>query len=272
MSPRRPGFGRHDRDRLRTAILDGDALAPLIRSDPQRAAERLRAAVLDPLARSRRSLLDDEGSLHITDAPHWLGPVPERGPFLSFLSLAPEIALELFIEIAAQATERWAALARIGDRAYGARIRSWNTMEHRSRALVDLVMRDVLSGEALVDELAAARALWAERDRERLKHLLAQTDLANLQPTELGEGAVMWEYVPPEELRDEVAESNEQLRATQLWLMGPTASAIRSTAAPSSRTGSSTASGRWWRARWPRSCPRTWPWAGCARAPTWSAG
>jgi hypothetical protein len=340
---RREGFRRHDRDRLRAAILDGDALVPLIGSDPQRAGELMRAAVIDPLARSRRSLIDEEGSLHITDAPRWLGPVPERGPFLLFLSLAPQVALDLIIEIVEQATEQWAhvtepeereatfevlvegtpvellgdaevmhwhrggghapsvlttmlmaveawlyrrldageeveaTLARllesrsvalwglateiaayrpellqrplaplvtgaelliadrlyraqphdhllipaIGDHAFGERIRSWNTMEHRQRALIDALMRNVLSGEALVDELTTARARWAERDPDGLKHLLAQTNLKNMQPTELGDGAVMWEYVPPEELRDEVVESSEQLRATGLWLMGP---------------------------------------------------
>ncbi len=343
MSRWRERFGRNDRDRLRAAILDGDALVPLIRCDPQRAAGLLRAAVLDPLARSRRSLVDDEGSLHITDAPRWLGSVPERGPFLIFLSMAPEIALELIIDIVEQATERWAQLAEpeereascevliegepvelvgdaavmhwhrgegrapsvlttmlmaleawlyrrldagenvnatlarlqesrsvalwglaaeiaayrpellrgplaplitgaelliadrlyraqphghhlipaLSDRTFGNRIRSWNTMDHRGRALIDTLMHDVISGEALVDELAAARARWAERDAERLKHLLAQTDLTNLQPRQLRDDAVMWEYVPPEELRDEVAESNEQVRATELWLMSP---------------------------------------------------
>jgi hypothetical protein len=343
MSRRRERFGRHDRDRLRAAILDGDALVPLIRSDPRRAAELLRAAVLDPLARSRRRLMDDEGSLHLTDAPRWLGPVPERGPFLPFLSVAPEIALALIIEIVEQATARWAeraepeereasfevliegapvelvgdaavmhwhrgegrapavlttmlmaleawlyrrldsgedvdatlarllesrsvalwglaaeiaayrpellrgpltplitgaelliadrlyrtqphghqVIAALGDHAFGERIRSWNTMDHRRRALIDKLMQDVVSGEALVDELAAARSRWAERDPERLKHLLAQTDLTNLRPTQLGEDAVVWDYAPPEDLRDEVAESNEQVRATGLWLMGP---------------------------------------------------
>lgn len=109
-------FDRHDRNRLRTAILDGDALVPLIGADPQRAADLLRAAVLDPLARSRRSLLDDEGSLQITDAPRWMGHLPERGPFLVFLSLAPETALELIIEIVEQATERWGELAEPEER------------------------------------------------------------------------------------------------------------------------------------------------------------
>lgn len=343
MSRRRDRFDRYDRDRLRTAALDEDALVPLIRSDPERAAELLRATVLDPLARSRRSLMDDEGSLHITDAPRWLGPIPERGPFLIFLLTAPDVALELILEIVEQATDRWAELAEpeeretrfevllegepvelvgdtdvlhwhrgegraptvlttmlmaleawlyrrldagediqptlarllesrsaalwgvaadvaayrpellrgplaplitggellivdriyraqphnhqfiaaIGDRVFGDRIRSWNSMEHRRRALIDTLMHDVISGEALVDELSAARARWAERDPEGLKHLLAQTDLTNLQPTQLRDDAVMWEYVPPEELRDEVAESNAQVRATGLWLMGP---------------------------------------------------
>ena len=112
-------------------------------------------------------------------------------------------------------------IAAIGERVFGDRIRSWNSMEHRRRALIDTLMHDVISGEALVDELSAARARWAERDPEGLKHLLAQTDLTNLQPTQLRDDAVMWEYVPPEELRDEVAESNEQVRAAGLWLMGP---------------------------------------------------
>jgi hypothetical protein len=94
-------------------------------------------------------------------------------------------------------------------------------MEHRKVDLLDLVMRDVVSGVALVNELAVARARWAERDLEGLKHLIAQTDLANLHPTELGDGVVMWEYVPPGNVEREATESNQQMKATQLWLMSP---------------------------------------------------
>lgn len=366
----RSGYGYHDRERLRVAVLDSDALEPLMRADPERAAELLRLAVVDPLARSRR-ILGDEGSLHITDAPHWLGPVPERGPFLRFLHLAPQVALELTIEIVEMATERWveqtssemlepdvdaevgdavdfehaddaasqnrasepgsfevlvnsqpveligdaqmlqwhrgesrvatvlatmlmaveswlysrldagedvaaelgqllgsrsAALwglaaevaayrpellrgpllplitggelliadrsyrdmpheyllmAALGDGVWGGRIRSWNGMEHRKRSLLESLMVDVVSGGPLRSELQLARERWAERAPERLKHLLAQTDLANRQLRRVGEDAFMFDYVPPPEVAEEVEESNQQMRSTQLWVMGP---------------------------------------------------
>lgn len=369
MSPR-SGYHRVDREPLRLAVLDGDALAPFMRADPHRAADLLRLAVVDPLARSRR-LFDDEGSLHITDAPHWLGPVPERGPFLLFLQLAPQVALDLTIEIVEMATELWRqqataelqqfnaddeaddyselirdeadesssgaspltvfevivdgepvdligdvnvlqwhrgedrvptvlatmlmavelwfyhrldsdenvdddlqkllasrsaalwglaaevaayrpellrgpltplvtsgellladrsyrgmprthlSIVAMGQGAWGERIHSWNGMDHRQRMLFESLMLDVFSDGPLKAELEAARKRWAARAPERLKHLLAQTDLNNRQVRKVDDDTFVLDYVPPPEVAEEIAESNRQMQATQLWIMGP---------------------------------------------------
>jgi len=112
-------------------------------------------------------------------------------------------------------------LAGIGDRVFGERSRSWNAMPHRKTPILEPLMRDVLTGEALADELSAARERWHEQDPERWKHLIAQTDPANHSRREFENGAVVLEYVPPEELRDEVEESNQEAASAQFWINLP---------------------------------------------------
>jgi len=70
----------------------------------------------------------------------------------------------------------------ITDRGWETRIRSWHTMEHRSRRVLETMLADVLSGVALADELRAARERWQTVDAlvealqpewgERVKELL----------------------------------------------------------------------------------------------------
>jgi hypothetical protein len=348
----REGWHRVDRQRLRAAILEGDALVPLIGADSSAAAQLIQQAAIDSEAHSRFALLDEDG-LGITDAPHWVGPLPERGPFLALLLNAPKEGLDCILSIVEHATQRWAEEATSGpeaprpfgksvtvnpfevvidadpvelvgdndvmhwyrgegrapsvlssammalefylyrrldadedvtpildqlkqsrslavwgllteiaryrpvllrgqllplvgsasilladklythhdhsyllmptlsDRGFAERIRSWNTMPHRKHNVIGFIMRYVLTGEALVDELAAARRRWAELDAERWKHLIAQTDPANHRLTELDDGSVMAEYVPPVELRPEVDESNREASESQFWLMLP---------------------------------------------------
>src|SRR4029079_13852127 len=63
-------------------------------------------AVVEPEVHTR---LDWFGgiSLQITDAPHWFAPLPERGPFLGFLTFAPEEGLAAILDLVEHATERW---------------------------------------------------------------------------------------------------------------------------------------------------------------------
>ena len=108
----------------------------------------------------------------------------------------------------------------ISDRAWGERIHSWYAMPHRSTSVLDSVLRDVLAGEALVDELAAARERWRSTEPERLKYLIAKTDPANYYEVAVG-NATGLAYRPPEALREEVEQSQTDLEATQFWLAFP---------------------------------------------------
>lgn len=112
-------------------------------------------------------------------------------------------------------------MAGIADRVYAERLHKWNAMPHRKTPLIDPLMRDVLSGEGLVEEMAAARELWRRQDPERWKHLIAQADPVNHSRREMENGAVIFEYVVPEELRPEVDASNKEVADSQFWLTGP---------------------------------------------------
>jgi hypothetical protein len=335
---------RADSSRLRAAVLDGDALMPLIEADPERAAVLLKAAVFEPLGRRRMgSLIDRRRLLEITNAPQWFTPLPERGPFLGFLLAESEVALRCIVEVVEHATERWEAahnvhpddmrfelllngapvtlvgdaqvlhwhrgegrvpsvlasalmalesymyrrlddgddigfaldallasrsaaalgvlaevacykpellrdklaplvssaallvadrgyrliphmhlmMAGLTDQGFEARIQEWNTMPHRATPLTQHVMRFVLPGVALVEEMAAARAWWAESGDGRWNHLIAQMDPANHVASPYGNGGTIWEYEAPEELQPEIAESSMQLTENQFWIQLP---------------------------------------------------
>jgi hypothetical protein len=107
------GWGRVDRQGLRAAILEGDAVLPLIHADASVAAQLVSRAAIDPEARGRFSVLDDAG-LGITDAPRWFVPAPERGPFLAVLLNAPDEGVECVLGLVEHATERWAEAAAQG--------------------------------------------------------------------------------------------------------------------------------------------------------------
>jgi hypothetical protein len=108
--------GRHWRraSELRKALLEPDVLIPLIETDPQRAQRVLVAGSITPPRPGHGWLFDLRDRLGITDEPHWLGPVPEHGPFRAFLQLAPNEALEAIIKLAEHATGHWREPA-IGD-------------------------------------------------------------------------------------------------------------------------------------------------------------
>jgi hypothetical protein len=112
-------------------------------------------------------------------------------------------------------------MATLADRAAAERIRSWNTMPHRQIPVTMLVMRDVVTGQALVEEVANARRRWEEADRERWKHLLAQTDAANYQLGEGDDGEPEFTYIPPAAVEPEVAESRRELADSVFWLTAP---------------------------------------------------
>jgi hypothetical protein len=338
----RSGFNRVDRTALRRAVLEGDALVPLIRSHPSHARVLLVQAVIEREVRARADWFGGP-SLEITDAPHWLAPLPERGPFLGFLNLAPDEGLTAILEVLEHATTCWqrphedypadsgfdvllegepvmlvgdaevmhwhrgdsrvpsvlasalmaleawlyrrldageeiadtlgrlmhsrslaawgllteiaayrpqllrgqlaplitaANLLRadslyrhqrhdyllmptMSERVWEERIRSWYTMEHRSRSVLESVLTDVLSGVGLTEELRAAREHWQALDADGLKHLLAQTDPANYRSVALAGGATGFLYHPPEALRQEVEESGRNAAEADFWLGMP---------------------------------------------------
>ncbi|MGO9790236.1 MAG: hypothetical protein ACLP8S_12290 [Solirubrobacteraceae bacterium] len=332
-----------DIEQVRTAVLEGDALVPLIKADPQRAGQLLLWAVIEPPRRSM-SLLDYEG-LGITNAPHWFSPVPERGPFLAFLTIAPKEAVAVIVRMVTHATDcreryppryaeqpndgvemildgepvdllgaqdmlQWhrgdgrvppvlasalmaiechlyrridagndvtetllqlldarsvavagllldvacyepqllrgplaplatSAALLLGDRLYKAephqyltmgamvdhgftqRIVQWHGLKHRERTLEQFVMAYALSGEALVDELAAGRARWAETDGERWRWLLAQTDPANYRTVSVDASRQAWQYEAPAELTAEIERDRLGLDDQTFWLTAP---------------------------------------------------
>ena len=345
------GWSRVDRQTLRAAILEGDAVVPLIGANAPLAAELVRRAAIDPEARGRAWMLGDPG-LGITDAPHWSAPLPERGPFLALLINAPDVGVECILALVDHATQCWADIAApplggspsmqrhdadafevlidgepvaltgnsdvmhwhrgdarvptvlasalmaleawlyrrldagediaatlaglkestslavwgvlgeiacyrpmllrealsplvsgaallLADRLYSLhdhayllmpmlgepvmaqRIQSWNTMPHRKITLFDLIMGDVLSGDALAHELEAARARWQDLDAERWKHLIAQADPANYRVVRSDDGLVGSQYVAPTELVEDMAESTRDAADSDLWLMLP---------------------------------------------------
>jgi hypothetical protein len=330
--------------KLREALLDNAALVPLMQANPELAHRVLLKGMLTPPRRRDSSLFDRRETLGITDEPHWLGPVPERGPLRAFLNIAPLDALATVVEATEHATERWrvhadhqgdgeafeiyrgggwarlvgdaevmhwhrgntfvpsvlaaglmaveahvyrkldegeeeeiepllsrllksdsvavigllasvacyrpslltdslSALATsaglllsdklykaqphtdlliptIGEAAFADRIREWQTMPHRDTPLWWLVMSYVLSGNALVDEVAAARARWLQDDGESWRHLAAQLDPANYETKEV-DGREYWSYVAPPELQAEIDTSDDELAASTFWLTGP---------------------------------------------------
>ena len=88
-------------------------------------------------------------------------------------------------------------MSTLADQAVAERVHSWNTMAHRQVAIMDFLMRDVVTGVALMQELTEARRHWEESDAERWKHLLAQTDTTNYRVTERADGSLMVEYARP---------------------------------------------------------------------------
>jgi len=109
----------------------------------------------------------------------------------------------------------------LSDRTWAERIQSWNTMPHRTVSVMQILMSDVLSGEALGEELAVARERWRAADPEGLKHLIAQTDPANYREVVLEGGATGLAYRPPESLRDEIAQSDHETYDALFWLELP---------------------------------------------------
>jgi hypothetical protein len=342
-APERPRRNRSDGERLRAAVLEGDGLIPLIKADPQRAGRLLLLAAVEDVEPSMDWLTREQ--LGITDAPHWFSPIPERGPFLAFLAMAPKEAIAVTVRMVQHASTRWtqhprrlrekadagveimldgqptqllgteemlewhrgdghvppvlasalmaiechlyrridegsdvtemltellqarsvalvgllvevacyapdllrgplaplatSATVLLGDRLYKAqphgyltmgamtepglrqRIVEWHELKHRKRTVEQFVMSFVLSGEALVDELAAGRARWAETDRERWQWLLAQTDPANYRTVPVDAEHQAWQYEAPPELQAEIERDREDLDAQTFWLTAP---------------------------------------------------
>jgi hypothetical protein len=101
------GWQRIDRELVRKTILDAD-LSPLIVADPARAAELITRAVRDDSAVN----IDEEfwnpsSNFGITDAPHWMCAVPERGPFMRLLLEDLALGIDCVVSLAEDATARW---------------------------------------------------------------------------------------------------------------------------------------------------------------------
>jgi hypothetical protein len=330
-------------DQFRAAVLDGDGLITIVWSDPAAAADLATRAALDTDRESGFSI--EDSNLQITDAPLWLSPLPERGPFLALMREAHADGLGCVLGLVDHATGRWEQtdrtlpdsttsrfsvvlggqeveligdakvmhwhrgapqvptllasalmaveqylyerldadadisailetltqsrsvavwgllvdvakyrpsllrdallpivtsaglirsdklytsqdhsyllMAALGEQALSDRVSNWNTMPHRKRTIIDVVMRDVLIEAALVDELAEARERWAAADPERWKHLIAQMNPANHRRTEQEDGSILMEYIAPEELEPEISESLRDIADSQFWLHLP---------------------------------------------------
>ena len=105
---------------LQKAVLDGDALRPLIESTPDLAREVLLALVIsEPKERRPYASHDDPYELE------WLNWHPQfytRGPFRAFLSVAEEAALTTILQLIEHSTDRWVeARARYFAAAKGSR-------------------------------------------------------------------------------------------------------------------------------------------------------
>jgi len=101
------------------------------------------------------------------------------------------------------------------------RIVEWHQLKHRERTVEQFVMAFVLAEAALVDELAAGRARWAETDRERWRWLLAQTDPANYRTVPVDAEHQAWQYQAPPELQAEIERDREGLDAQTFSLTAP---------------------------------------------------
>ena len=100
---------RHsDRPNFRTLCLEADALRPLWTRRPDLAAQIIEQCAIEPPPHPLElgTAIGHE-DLGITDAPHWMTPLPERGCFLAFLRDAPDEAVGLVVRLANHATERW---------------------------------------------------------------------------------------------------------------------------------------------------------------------
>jgi hypothetical protein len=141
-------------------------------------------------------------------------PALLHGPLVAIVSSA---GLILSDKLYASQDHSYLLIAAVGERALGERVKRWNLMPHRKNKIVDLVIRDVFMQVALVDELAAARERWTAPNDGRWRHLIAQMDPTNLRTAQQEDGSILIEYVPPEELEGEVAESRRDIADSQFW-------------------------------------------------------
>jgi hypothetical protein len=145
-------------------------------------------------------------------------PILLRDALLPFVSSA---GLILSDKLYMSQDHSYLLMAGLGEQALSGRVREWNTMPHRMRKIMDLIMRDALAETALVDELTEARERWTAADPERWSHLLAQMNPANHRITGQEDGSMLAEYIAPEELEAEISESRRDIADSQFWLHLP---------------------------------------------------
>jgi len=102
-----------DRPNFRTLCLEADALRPLWTTRPDLAAQIIEHCAIEPPPHPLELEMSiGHEDLGITDAPHWMTSVPERGCFLTFLRDAPDEAVGLVVRLANHAAERWVERGR----------------------------------------------------------------------------------------------------------------------------------------------------------------
>lgn len=101
------------------------------------------------------------------------------------------------------------------------RLQMWHGMEHRTKPLDQGIMPLAVSEGALVEELAAGRARWAQEPRDRWRFLIAQMDPGNYQRVDLEAGGHGWVFRMPDQLQQEIDADQPDLSRRQWWLTAP---------------------------------------------------
>jgi|GEM_PF-5138339 len=98
-------FARVD-DGLEEICLNEDSLIPVVRHSPQLASEILLALLIDPPKEIYYGY-DHHYKFDINEPRKWFPPFYTRGPFLNFLRIQPNVAMDTIIALVNFMTERW---------------------------------------------------------------------------------------------------------------------------------------------------------------------
>lgn len=101
------------------------------------------------------------------------------------------------------------------------RLDAWHGMPHRTTRLEQQIMPLAVVEGVLVDELAAAREMWARVADNRWRFVIAQMDPVNYTPVDLEGGGQAWIFRMPDDLQREIDADRNELEAQQWWLTTP---------------------------------------------------